>query len=155
MLAAEAGGGNGVLFIQLLASGALASVLAAVLNAVMSRRKLGAEATQIITDAASGVVMRLEQENAREHQANSDLRKDVTDLRCELRAYVSREYKRDEEIRLIVTTLQVHAAWDFAVMAALEKGDADFRRLRPPPPLLPPHLDLNDYAYDIDTEVKK
>lgn len=140
--------GNGALFAQLLASGALATVLAAVINGVMNRRKLGAEATQIITDAASSVVTRLEQENAREHQANRDLRVEVKALRAEVDRFTARERQRDEDMRNLVVTLQIHAAWDFAVLEALEKtGDGEFRRLRPPPPLLPPQMNLHDWTY--------
>lgn len=52
--------------LQLLGSGALGALLLAVVNGVFSKRKLSAEATNIITKAASGVVERLEKENTRQ-----------------------------------------------------------------------------------------
>lgn len=52
--------------LQLLGSGALGALLLAVVNGIFSKRKLSAEATDIITKAASGVVERLEHENTRQ-----------------------------------------------------------------------------------------
>lgn len=112
-----------------LAFGVIASLgsagfIGAVVNGVINRRKLGAEATDLITRAASTIVDRLEAENIRlagrvlalEQQAaghDANLRKVRHDLRNEL---------------------QMHTQWDFEAVAALSAAGVDFAL---PPPLLP------------------
>ena len=64
----------------LLGSASLAGVLGAVVNAVVNRRKLGAEATVIITQAAGGIIGTLQDDNARLRADNDQLRARVDQL---------------------------------------------------------------------------
>lgn len=73
------------------------SGIAAVINAVISRRKVGADAASVLTQAASGLV--------------SDLRREVDDLKA---------WKR-EQIRLNTQ----HRAWDSLVAAHLKDAGID------------------------------
>lgn len=101
------------------------SVLAALVTGLFSRKKLGADATEIITKAAAGVVERTEADNAR--------------LRVELlQERRDRETEQDEFRRLIdahTKTLQLHAAWDALAAARLEEQGI---MLPPPPPVYHP-----------------
>lgn len=62
--------------VQILLSAGGATVLAAIINAIMNRRKLSAEATEIITKAAAGTVENVMKDNAelRVRVAASDTR---------------------------------------------------------------------------------
>jgi hypothetical protein len=51
-------------FTALLAAAGIGGVIAAMVNAVANRRKLGNEATAILTNAAGGIVDRLDKDNA-------------------------------------------------------------------------------------------
>jgi hypothetical protein len=66
--------------LQLLGSAGLAAVLVAVINAVVNRRKLGAEATKMISDAAAGAVKDARDDNVRLRAENSEFRARVTAL---------------------------------------------------------------------------
>jgi hypothetical protein len=110
--------------VQLLGSVVLAAVAGAIINGIINRRKLGAEATEIITKAASGVVERLEAELTRVTGDNTRLRERIQTLEI-----------REETDRAV---LQLHAAWDhMAVQRLMECGITD---LPQPPPLSPPPL---------------
>jgi hypothetical protein len=110
--------------VQLLGSVVLAAVAGAIINGIINRRKLGAEATEIITKAASGVVERLESEIARVTRDRDNLQERVRSLEI-----------REETDRAV---LQLHAAWDhMAVQRLAEFGITD---LPQPPPLSPPPL---------------
>ena len=109
--------------VQLLGSAVLAAIAGAIINGIINRRKLGAEATEIITKAASGVVERLEAERSRIANDNVVLRERVAALEA-----------REEADRAV---LQLHAAWDhLAVQKLAELGI----ELPAPPPLSPPPL---------------
>jgi len=86
-------------------------VLAAIIAGLFSRRKLSAEATEIITKAASGVVERLEAEVTR-----------VTADNAALRAQVQRQE----------VALGVHSFWDRQAYDILAQQGIE---LPPPPPL--------------------
>lgn len=105
---------------------AIGAVLAAIVAAMSNRKKLGADATEIITRAAAGVV--------------DDLREDRENMRKELEESRA-EHKRDREeyhreMDNIKYTLQLHAAWD--ALAVAELGKHGISNLPPVPPLLPP-----------------
>ena len=108
--------------VQLLGSVVLAAIAGAVINGIINRRKLGAEATEIITKAASGVVERLEAELTRVNTDNARLRERIQTLEV-----------REETDRAV---LQLHAAWDHLAVQALTK--AGITDLPQPPPLSPP-----------------
>jgi hypothetical protein len=73
------------------------SGMAAVINAVVSRRKVGADAASVLTQAASGLV--------------SDLRREVDDLKA---------WKREE-----VQLLDAHRRWDRLVAQHLKDAGID------------------------------
>jgi len=109
--------------IQLLGSATVAAVIGAVINGIVNRKKLGAEATEIITKAASGVVADLRADNER-------LRHRLTQLEETQDEW---ELEREEWKRV----LQVHAAWDLMATAAVKAAIPPID-LPPPPPLTPP-----------------
>ena len=79
-----------------LGSTALAGVVSVVITAISTRRKMGADATKIITEAAGGMVSRLEEDNKR-------LREDNTSFRTKVDAFEQsdrRRGRRDDLIRL-------------------------------------------------------
>lgn len=116
---------TGQLVIGVLGTLGIGSVVAAVVSGLFSRKKLGADATQIITQAAAGVVERTEADNAR-------LRAEVAEER------LMREQRENELRRLIdqhTRVLQLHAAWDHI---AVERLAAAGIELPEPPPLYGP-----------------
>lgn len=62
------------------------STVTVLVQGLLNRRKLGADATKIITDAAAGVVVTLNVENKRLDDEIADLRKENTVLRKALAA---------------------------------------------------------------------
>lgn len=100
-------------------------VLVAVVNGLFSKRKLSADATKIITDAASGVVLVLKAENARVTEQNTRLnaRLDATDREQTL--------LRDEN-RALAELVAVHGQWDQQAFTMLKNQGIE---LPPPPPL--------------------
>lgn len=122
---------------QVLISGALASVVGTVISVMANRKKLGAEATEVITKAASGVVSDMREDNARLRASDRDktaqianLEERVDDLENEQRAW---EYEREDWLRV----LQLHAAWDTLAIAKLRSASPPID-LPDPPPLSAP-----------------
>lgn len=120
---------NGDVVVAVLGTLGVGSVLGAVVAAIASRKKLGADATKIITEAAAGV---------------------VTDLRAEL----GRSEAKMERMRLAFVeereawrrVLQLHVAWDSIAIAKVNALlPVGSEPLPPAPPLLPPsQLDLSE-----------
>jgi|GEM_PF-3524825 len=108
-----------------LGGGGVAAIVTAVVTGLFSKRKLGAEATEIITKAASGVVERIEKDNL-------DLRAEVTGLK-EAREQDKREWR--QVTRDWRAALQLHAAWDALAIAKLHEAGIEIPE---PPPLYPP-----------------
>lgn len=101
--------------VQVLVAIAASGVLGAVINGLVNRRKLGADATKIITDAAAS----------------------VTDtMQKRLASLESKEDERDAEEVAWRFTLAIHAAWDRKaidiIRTAIPSADID-----DPPPLYP------------------
>lgn len=115
-------------WLQLLGSAAVGAVLAAVVAGLFSRRKLSAEATKIITDAASGVVQNLRDENARVIASNAALSKRLAALQKKVDADHRLLHKQGE-------MLSIHAFWDQQAVAIAREHDIE---LPPPPPLYTP-----------------
>jgi LPS O-antigen subunit length determinant protein (WzzB/FepE family) len=84
--------------LTILLSAGGATVLAAVINAVMNRRKLSAEATEIITKAAAGTVENIMKDNAhlRERVAELESRVKQFELAQDLSETREREHLRAE-----------------------------------------------------------
>lgn len=112
-------------WLQSLAGFGVGAVVVAVLNGLFNKRKLSAEATKIITDAASGIVERLEQENARIVAANTLLEGKVQATQIE--QATQREHQRQVD-----QVLAMHALWDKQVVEIAAQHDID---LPTPPPL--------------------
>ena len=108
--------------IALLSTGSLAAIAGAIVTGVFNRKRLGADATEIITRAASSVVERIEDENER-------LRKEIAELQAD-RA-ILREMIEDH-----TKVLQLHAAWDALAVAKLREHD--ILDLPDPPPMYHP-----------------
>jgi hypothetical protein len=122
--AAESGGSTATLVVGLLTASGFGAIVAAVVAGVFSKRKLGAEATEIITKAAAGVVTNLEREIVRQRESFD---REIAEIKA--------DHQREmEDVRRV---LQLHVAWDAIAIAKL--GELDIH-LPPAPPLLPPHL---------------
>lgn len=109
--------------IAILSTGSLAAIAGAIVTGVFNRKRLGADATEIITRAASSVVERIEGENER-------LRKEIEELKND------RAILRDM-IEEHTKVLQLHAAWDALAVAKLREHD--ILDLPDPPPMYHPH----------------
>jgi hypothetical protein len=99
------------LIIQILTSLGIAGVLGAVVNFLLSRKKLGADASKVITDAAMALV--------NSTQARLD----------ELETFKKERENYDNQLR---SRLARHEMWDNKVYAALTKLDPDFPIESPP-----------------------
>jgi hypothetical protein len=128
------------LIVALLGSGGLFAVIGAMVNGVFTKRKLGAEATEIITRAASGVVtdLRTTVEEKSADMARMRVEHDaaLAAIRLEHTAALTKmatdHATEREDWRRV---LQLHVAWDYI---AIEKMSHVGIELPPPPPILPP-----------------
>ena len=129
------------LVVGLLGGGGIASIVAAIVAGLFSKKKLGAEATEIITKAAAGVVTSLEAEVKRVERAREDA---ALQHRLDMSAIME---AHDQEMNEVRRVLQLHVAWDALAIARLAELGVD---MPPAPPLLPaqrpdrPNLDLPD-----------
>lgn len=106
--------------LQILSGGAVGAVLVTIANGLFSKRKLSAEATKIITDAAAGVAAELRIDNASARREAQEARAEVVQLRASVR-----------QLEAITT---VHSFWDSQAYEALKEQGID---MPPPPPLYP------------------
>ena len=103
----------------------VSGVLLAFVNGLFGKRKLSAEATKIITDAASGTLKDVRDENVRllARQAATESRLDAVEQENRVQA----EHQRQTDALIVV-----HGEWDRqAFYAAKSKGI----QLPEPPPL--------------------
>lgn len=114
--------------VAVLGAGGFGAILAAIVTGLFSKRKLGAEATEIITKAAAGVVTNLESEIKRQVILREDM---AVSHKQALASLMASHAEEIEEFRRV---LQLHVAWDAIAIAKL--GELDVR-LPPAPPLLP------------------
>lgn len=115
-----------------LAGVGLGSIIAAIIAGLFSKKKLSAEATKIITDAASGVVEIQKAELARVLASNTLLigKVDAQQIQIDAQQTDLEEVRR--EVRVQTEQIAIHAFWDTqAVGIAREHGI----ELPPPPPL--------------------
>lgn len=117
------------LIVAILGAGGLGAILAAIVTGLFSKRKLGAEATEIITKAAAGVVTNLQAEIDRQVKARQE---DAAAHRDATERLIASHNREMAEVRRV---LQLHVAWDAIAIARL--GDMGVV-LPPAPPLLPP-----------------
>jgi hypothetical protein len=120
--------------LQLLGSAGLAAVLVAIINAVVNRRKLGAEATKMISDAAAGAVKDARDDNVRLRAENSEFRARILALE---ERQEEREGEWEVERREWRRVLQVHAAWDQLAIERIAGREPPID-LPDAPPLTPP-----------------
>jgi len=113
------------LILSLLTVLGVGSVLGATVSGLFNRKKLSADAVKIITEAASGVVKDLRDENAR-HIASNGV------LVARLEALEAREQERDQRERERDHAILLHGYWDQQVFTmARDQG----LTLPDPPPL--------------------
>jgi hypothetical protein len=122
------------ILVQLMGSVVLAAVAGAIINGIINRRKLGAEATEIVVRAAGGQIERLEGEIERAQRQSRADRRRIRQLE------ISEASGR--------MALQVHAAWDHLAIVALQR--AGVSDLPEPPPLTPP---VKPYMFTADDDV--
>jgi len=120
---------------QLLGTGAIAAVLGAVVNGIINRRKLTAEATSIITQAAGGMVQNLQTDNGRLRAENITAVQRFTRYRTAVR-------KRDREFEY---QLELHMEWHNLVAERLKAAGID---VPPPPRLELPEIDFDEDAIE-------
>jgi len=114
--------------VAILGTGGLSAVIGAIITAMASKRKLGAEATEIITKAAASVVTNLETEISRQKRLNEEL---VADHTSRIERLMASHAEEVEEFRRV---LQLHVAWDAIAIAKMAEVGIN---LPPAPPLLP------------------
>lgn len=103
----------------------VAGILSTLINGLLGKRKLSAEATKIITDAASGTLKDVRDENVRllARQATTEARLDAVERENRQQA----EHQRQTDALIVV-----HGEWDRqAFYAAKSRG----LTLPEPPPL--------------------
>lgn len=116
------------IIIAILGTGGFSAILGAMITGLFSKRKLGAEATEIITKAAAGVVTNMQAEIDRQVKRYDDV---VAEHKEEVAALMA---SHAEELTEFRRTLQLHAAWDALVRVKMAEHGVD---LPPAPPLTP------------------
>lgn len=99
----------------------LGGILAAAINAVSNRKKTGADATKVLTDAALGIVTQLQSR--------------IKDLLAEVSELKEREDERDAREDQARRALLKHHEWDLALVRVINENLPDHADLLPPPPL--------------------
>lgn len=125
--------------VQILGASAIATVLGAVVQGIINKRKLSAEATSIITQAAGGLVKDLQTDNGRLRAENAR-----SSLREERSRYAVR--RRDDAFRRV---LDGHSKWDRLVVKALREAGI---QIPDPPELYLPDVDYDDDDDTLSTE---
>jgi hypothetical protein len=110
--------------LSIIGAGGAGAVFTATMNAIMQRKRLGAQAADIIQRAAAGVVATMQDEDARKGRRIAELerREELLEKRVDC---LERERDADRHAQML------HAAWDHL---ALQELGAD-TKLPPPPPL--------------------
>lgn len=126
------------LLIAALSSGGAGAIVASIINARSSKKKLGAEATEAIQRAASGVVADLERQvkyrDDELEMVRREHRSQVASMTAEHTAAIEKlTAAHAEERDQWRHTLQLHVAWDWL---AIEKLALLNVTLPDPPPIL-------------------
>lgn len=149
--AASEPSGSGTV-ITVLGAGGLGAIIAAVVTGLFSKRKLGAEATEIITNAAAGVVTSVQSQLDRSEQHRKD---DQAAHELEMAkithahalSMTQMAHAHVQERKAWTQILQMHAAWDhLAIEKLLEYGVS----LPPTPPLQPERKFVDDQGYPME-----
>lgn len=112
-------------WLQWLSSAAVSAVILAFINGLFSKRKLSADATKIITEAASGVVEIQKAEIARVLASNLELTQKVDTLQA-------RVDRGEKTTQVQGEAIAIHTFWDIQAVEELGKQGIN---LPPPPPL--------------------
>lgn len=117
--------------VAMFSGGTLGAVLVAIINGLFFKKRTGAEAAEVIQRAAAGLTTSVTGELERVTRQHEADRETWNNQRLALEESIRRE-RRDTR-----AVLQLHAAWDALVYAAVR--DAGLDNVPEPPPLLPPH----------------
>jgi hypothetical protein len=128
------------IIVALLSGGGIFAVLGAFVNGAFTKKKLGAEATEIITRAASGVVVdlrkSLDEKSADMATMKAEHLAAMLAMREEHAAALAKmEREHSDEREDWRRVLQLHVAWDYIAIEKLTQLNIE---LPPPPPILPP-----------------
>lgn len=114
---------NEIVWIQILASVLGSTVFVSLLTAYFNRKKLGAEATDIITKAATGVVEQYKSDNIDLRNRDEARVKQIARMTSRIEHLELAERERNWELHTLREQLQIHAAWDYVMMERLRKCD--------------------------------
>ena len=131
---------NTDILVAALGAGGLSGIAGAIVNGWFSKRKLGAEATEVITQAASGVVRDVTAELERKSVAMAAMRSEHTAQLTQMRDEHQADRERlladhAREMDAVRVVLQLHIAWDAVAIQELSRIGIE---LPDPPPLYPP-----------------
>lgn len=114
--------------IAALSAGGIGAIVASIVTGLFSKKKLGAEATEIITKAAAGVVASL---NSEIERLTSLIARQDSEHNAALDK-IKRDHTRQmDEVKQV---LELHTAWDQVAIARLSEIGVD---LPPAPELFP------------------
>lgn len=120
--------------LAIVGAGTIGSIIAAISN----RKKLGGEATQLITAAATGVVGDFEKLIDRKDAEIQALYERVEAGERRTTAAEQKAEKASRDMDALRETLQVHAAWDWRAIRLIQACQPGLSEtLPPPPPLIP------------------
>ena len=131
-----------------LAAVGFGGILTSIVTGLFTKKKTGAEAAEIITRAASGVVTNLEKDIARQRADMDELikaQREERDRHREEMEQITRAIVLEREENRKV--LAQHVAWDAAAAAALNEHGI---KVGPVPPLLPERHYLDSRGRPID-----
>jgi len=128
---------NGSTILQLLFSAGVTTVIVALINGYLQRRKTGADTTKIITDAAEGVMSRIESDNARLRAEADTHRTREHTLELEVEALQEHIEKLIQERFVWIRMIRHHTDWDEEAVLKVRAGGG---HILDPPPLVPPDL---------------
>lgn len=123
--------------LAILGTGGISAIITAVIAAIASKRKLGAEAADIITKAAAGVVTSLQAELDRQVEARVVQQREH---REQMDALIEGHAEEMAEVRRV---LQLHVAWDAIAIAKMAEFGVE---LPEAPPLLPARRFHHDHG---------
>lgn len=115
--------------VAVLGAGGLSAIIGAAVTGMFSKKKLGAEATEIITKAAASVVTNMQADLDRQMARNRTM---VDEHRTQMADLCAAHAQEMAEVRRV---LQLHVAWDAIAIAKMSEIGVT---LPPAPPLLPP-----------------
>jgi transketolase len=129
----------------MLGASGFGAIVTALVTGYFSKRKLGAEATQIITKAAAGVVTNLEAEIARQERMREELAAKHSEERREWQSKIeelaaAHVAERKEWQRV----LQLHVSWDAIAIAKMAELGVE---MPPTPPLLPAQRFVDEHGH--------